>query len=289
MRPRIIDYLHDSCRLRGLSSYIVPDPAFVYAAMLGVGIVLFVRRCDASGLSKRHSTGIALWASIAALIGGRLFFLLQHLAYTVSHPSVVFDANGATVSFGVYIGGVLGTIFYGSMNNVAIAKYLDVAASVLGIGPMIGRLACFLNGDDYGRIAKVPWGVRFPHGSYPFLDQVHRGLISPMDDLSLPVHPVQLYGSFKGLVLFVLFTFLAKRKLFRPGVLFCLFWLCYAACRFTLEFYRGDDDRGWVWALSTGQFASTIIALAAIGGIFILENSDYQGVMQGGCPEGENI
>ncbi len=266
MRPRLIEVL-DGVFQTAAFRFLVPEPAVVYAVMLGLGIFLFVRRCGRSGLSPEHATGMVLWASLAGLAGARVFYLLQHLGYTVSHPSVLLEINGATVSFGVYLGGSLGAMLYARWRNVAPLPYLDVFASVLGIGPMLGRLACFLNGDDYGRISSVPWAVRFPHGSYPFIDHVRRGLISPMDDLSLPVHPVQLYLSLKGLVLFVVFSALWKKRLFRPGVLFLLFWVCYSCARFGLEFFRGDEDRGWIGTLSTGQVCSALIAAASLAAL----------------------
>jgi phosphatidylglycerol---prolipoprotein diacylglyceryl transferase len=266
VRPRIVELLngyfgHD------VFQFIVPDPAVVYAVMLGSGILLFVRRCQRGGLSLEHATGMALWAALAALVGGRVFYLVQHLGFTLAHPSDLFAINGGTVSFGVYMGGVLGAVLYACSKGVAPLPYLDVLASVLGIGPMIGRWACFLNGDDYGKVSNVPWAVRYPHGSYPFIDHVRRGLIGPMADLSLPVHPVQLYLSLKGLVLFVVFSILWKKRYFKPGVLFLLFWICYACARFGLEYFRGDQDRGWIGAWSTGQVCSAVIAAASVIGI----------------------
>lgn len=268
MRPRLIELLNRHFHTE-IFQFLVPDPAVVYAITLGLGILLFVRRCERRGLSWEHATGMALWASLTAVLGARLFYLIQHLGYTASHPSILLEINGATVSFGVYVGAVLGALLYSRVKHFASLRYLDAFASVLGVGPMIGRWACFLNGDDYGRVSNVPWAVRFPHGSYPFLDHVRRGWISPMDDLSLPVHPVQLYLSLKGLVLFVVFSVLWRKRSFKPGVLFLLFWICYSAARFSLEYFRGDEDRGWIGGWSTGQVCCALIATAALAAIFV--------------------
>ncbi len=264
MGPRIIEYLNGRFHT-GVFQYLVPDPAVVYAVMLGAGATLFVRRCRARGLDGYHASGMVIWASIAALLGARLFYLVQNMGEVAAQPSMLLELNGATVSFGVYIGGVLGAAMYFRMRGVAPWEYLDAAASVMGIGPLLGRFACFLNGDDYGTLSNLPWAVQFPHGSYPFLDQVARGWISPMADLSLPVHPVQLYGCVKGLLLLVVFSALWKKKLFKPGVLFALFWITYASARFVLEFFRGDDDRGFVGALSTGQAMAIVLIIASLG------------------------
>ena len=48
----------------------------------------------------------------------------------------------------------------------------------LAVGQAIGRIGCFLVGDDYGRATDLPWGVAFPEGLPP----VH-----------YPVHPTMLY------------------------------------------------------------------------------------------------
>jgi phosphatidylglycerol:prolipoprotein diacylglycerol transferase len=134
---------------------------------------------------------------------------------------------------------------------------------------MVGRMACFLNGDDYGSLSSLPWAVQFPKGSYPFYDHLYQGLISSSDLISLPVHPVQLYGCLKGLILLIIFSFLWKKNLFKPGVLFFLFWMSYSVCRFMIEFFRGDENRGWVGNLSTGQFMSCIIFLVSAGFIYV--------------------
>ncbi len=254
----------------GIFRYLIPDPAVIYAITLGLGLLLFISRCNKRAFDIRHSTGMALWAVIAGMIGARLFFLLQNIAFTWHNPGILLELNGATVSFGVYIGGTAGFLAYCRLYHIVPWAWLDTVASVLGIGPMIGRLACFLNGDDFGTMSNLPWAVRFPHGSYPFLDQVSKGLLDPMADLSCPVHPVQLYGCLKGLVLFVVFTILWKKQLFKPGILFFLFFISYSILRFILEFFRGDDDRGWIGALSTGQSVSLSIIFLSIPGIIIL-------------------
>jgi phosphatidylglycerol:prolipoprotein diacylglycerol transferase len=133
---------------------------------------------------------------------------------------------------------------------------------------MVGRFACFLNGCDYGTLSYLPWAVQFPKGSYAYYDHLYKGLIDSADMMSLPVHPVQLYCVLKGFILFIVFSVLWRKNLFKPGVLFFLFWMSYAVLRFMIEFFRGDENRGWVGNLSTGQFMSCIIFLVSLGFIY---------------------
>jgi len=264
MRTRLIEYFNNLFHTN-IFSYLVPDPAVVYAIMLGLGIVVLLKRCKLSGLDTHHASGIALWGSIAAVLGARIFYLLQNISYTVHHPEILTELNGATVSFGVYLGGIIGIVSYGTFHRISLWKYLDVIASVLGIGPMIGRFACFLNGCDYGTLSNLPWAVQYPVGSFAYYDHLNKGWISSVDILSMPVHPVQLYCVLKGVILFLIFSALWKKEIFKPGVLFFLFWMSYAVFRFMLEFFRGDENRGWVGDFSTGQFMTCLIFLVSLG------------------------
>jgi phosphatidylglycerol:prolipoprotein diacylglycerol transferase len=50
---------------------------------------------------------------------------------------------------------------------------MDCTAVAGAVGQSIGRLGCFLVGDDYGKPTDLPWGVRFPRGAPPTDDAVH--------------------------------------------------------------------------------------------------------------------
>ena len=50
---------------------------------------------------------------------------------------------------------------------------LAAATPALAVGQMLGRVGCFLVGDDYGRPTTLPWGVRFPRGLPPTDVPVH--------------------------------------------------------------------------------------------------------------------
>ncbi len=261
MRPHIVETLNAWSGTE-LFGWLVPDPAFVYALAMAVVGLVFVRRVEKDGLDPVHALGAAIWAIIGGLIGARVFFLIQHNDLLLARPSILFDLNGGTVSWGAYLGGSLAFILYLHRSHQPSLRYLDVLASCLGLGPFIARWACFLNGDDYGTLTNVAWAVSFPHGSYPFAAQVQAGLLEPVAELSLPIHPVQLYLSLKGLLLFLVCTMLWKRKL-PDGFLFAIYWLLFAAVRFVLEFFRGDSTRGFVGGLSVGQGMALAVFLAA--------------------------
>src|SRR5947208_4279827 len=165
MRPRIIDFLNQWFHT-GIFNYLIPDSAVVYAVMVGVGTILFLKRCKKSSLKSYHASGIAIWASVAGLVGARVFYLVQNFGYTLEHPETVFEINGATVSFGVYLGGIAGVILYSRLYKVVPWKYFDVGVSVVGVGQMIGRIPGLLRGDAYATVITVPWYLRLAPRSH---------------------------------------------------------------------------------------------------------------------------
>lgn len=266
MRPRIVDFLN---QISGTSLFdgLVPYPATVYAITMLACLIVFVRRCRADQLSAYHAISAGIWAMAGGLIGARLFFLGMHLEQVASHPQIIFSVAGGTASWGAYLGGTAAFLIYFRLRKVNSLRYLDVLGSLMGLGPFLGRWACFLNGDDFGTLSDVSWAVVYPHASLPFVHQVSQGLISPLADFSLPVHPVQLYLSLNGLALFILFSYLWKRRRQHPGRLFLWFWLTYAVTRFFLEFFRGAVPRDYLTVFSLSQLMTLLIALAALAAL----------------------
>ncbi|MBP9674792.1 MAG: prolipoprotein diacylglyceryl transferase, partial [Bacteriovoracaceae bacterium] len=111
----------------------------------------------------------------------------------------------------------------------------------------------FINGELYGRVTTVPWGMVFPEGG------------------PLPRHPSQLYeGLLEGLILFLLLFFLRKKVSYR-GLIFSFFILGYAIFRFIVEFFREADEQvGYFFSeyITMGQILCFIMLMA---GLFFLK------------------
>ena len=157
--------------------------------------------------------------------------------------------------------------FHGGLLGVVVAVLLfcrryklsplilgDMLACVAPIGLLFGRIANFINGELYGRVTEVPWGVVFPYAGPE------------------PRHPSQLYEAFlEGLVLFVILNIMWRSEKVRAncGVLTGTFIAGYAAMRMIIELFRQPDSQiGFLTLGSTmGQWLSVpmlIIGLAMI-------------------------
>ena len=248
-------------------------------------LVVYTRRAGRVGLGRYHVLGAAIWGGVGGVVGARLLYLLLRVDRVAVDPAMLLDPWGTTISWGAYVGGVLGFVLYLAMRREPVGAYVDAAGSTLGLGPFFGRLACFVNGDDYGAVTNVPWGVTYPSGSYAFTDHAARGLVGPSAAESLSVHPVQLYLAANGLLLFLGFSWLwgrmakGERRLadgwlgrgLRPGSLFLLYWAVYGLTRFGWEFFREDDGRLRVAGLPDGQLLALVVGLAAAVAVVVRE------------------
>lgn len=207
---------------------------------------------------------------IGGLIGARLFYVLLHFDRLLSNPAILFDVGGGTVSWGAYVGGGLSFWLYFVIRRQPVRLYADVLGSCLGLGPLIGRWSCFLNGCCFGKLSSVPWAITYPHGSYAFAAHVREGLIDPLASSSVSVHPLPIYLSLNGLVLFLIFSWLWKKNKMPAGVLFWLYWVIYGFTRFFLEFFRNVHDVQSVGLFSLPQFMTILLFCLAVIALFIL-------------------
>jgi phosphatidylglycerol:prolipoprotein diacylglycerol transferase len=146
--------------------------------------------------------------------------------------------------------------------RISVWKFADCCAPSIALGIFLTRIGCFMNGCCFGKVSDFPWTVQFPHGSGPYIQQLMNGQISGMENLSLPIHPTQIYHSIAGFVLFLLLTNHQKYKRV-DGQLFLIFAALYSLSRFLVEFYRGDVTRGFVGFLSLPQIFSLVVVVFA--------------------------
>ena len=111
------------------------------------------------------------------LLGARIF---STLIYDTSinyykKPWLIFWPfyNGKFTGFegmsyhGGFVGGIIGMIVWCKRHKVSFLKWSDAMVCAIPLGYTFGRIGNFLNGELYGRITTMPWGVVFPHADTP--------------------------------------------------------------------------------------------------------------------------
>ncbi|MCZ6715135.1 MAG: prolipoprotein diacylglyceryl transferase, partial [Deltaproteobacteria bacterium] len=76
-----------------------------------------------------------------------------------------------------WYGGLLAATASGAVGSrihcVSVLTVMNCTAVAGAVGQSLGRVGCFLVGDDYGVVTDLPWGVAFPQGAPPTLERVH--------------------------------------------------------------------------------------------------------------------
>jgi len=204
-----------------------------------VGLWLFHRELQRSGLPAS-----ALDAAIAGVIGGmagaKLLWVFEHRG---EEPLIdLLLSRGGMSWFGGFAGGILAGLAVMQRKRLSKTAVVAAATPALAIGQAIGRVGCFLVGDDYGRPTQLPWGVAFPQGLPP---------------TTVPVHPTQLYEA--AALVPLAWMLIRWRRQGQPDLFVLGAYLILAGTiRFLIEFIRVDVRV--LGALSVAHLAS----LAAI-------------------------
>jgi phosphatidylglycerol---prolipoprotein diacylglyceryl transferase len=162
----------------------------------------------------------AVYGLIGGLLGAKLLYVFEHLGEG-SFFSLFLDRGGMSW-FGGFVGGVLAGVATIRAKRWPMIAVLSAATPALAIGQMLGRVGCFLVGDDYGSPTSLPWGVAFPRGLPPTTDRVH---------------PTQIYEAiFLAVLAWLLIRW--RRRGVPDRIVVGRYFLLAGAFRFLLEFVR---------------------------------------------------
>ncbi|WP_029352496.1 prolipoprotein diacylglyceryl transferase [Bosea sp. 117] len=234
--------------------------ALAYVAGLLLGWWLAKRLCAEGALWGGRSPippeafdDAVVWIAFGVILGGRIgYVLFYNLTYYVEHPLEALTVWHGGMSFhGGFLGSILAMGLFCRRREIPLMSMLDIAAAVVPIGLFLGRIANFINGELWGRVTDVAWGIVFPTGG------------------PLPRHPSQLYEAvLEGLVIFIVLQIAIRRgALARPGLVAGLFVLLYGCARIAVEFVREPDAQlgyllgGW---LTMGMLLSVPMLLVGL-------------------------
>ncbi|HHF7373960.1 prolipoprotein diacylglyceryl transferase [Legionella bozemanae] len=193
--------------------------------------------------TSEQISDLIFYAALGVIIGGRVGYMLFY-----NFPELLHDPLSL---FKIWQGGMS---FHGGLLGVALALWLfslkskksfleigDFIAPLVPIGLGAGRIGNFINGELWGRVTDMPWGMVYGHVD------------------NQPRHPSELYEfGLEGIGLFLLVWIYAHKP--RPvGRISAVFLMGYAVCRIIAEFFRQPDPQlgyiafGW---LTMGQILS---------------------------------
>ncbi|MFQ6616893.1 MAG: prolipoprotein diacylglyceryl transferase, partial [Fidelibacterota bacterium] len=231
-----------------------PVKIYSYGVMLVVAFlvdyVLLKSELKRRGKDPRLAGDIVFWAAVGGIVGSRVYYIVENLDRFVRHPFGMIFGGAGLVFLGGLVGGLIAVTLLLKKRGEPWLPMADALAPLVMLGYAIGRIGCFLVGDDYGVACSLPWGIAFPKGTPP---------------IDTPVHPTQLYETGLGLILFgVLWNLRTKLK--PHGMLFFLYLVLAGVERFFIEFIRTNPR--YLLGLTGAQILS--VGMITAGVTFIL-------------------
>lgn len=215
-------------------------------AVLGV-VYLGVRGRKETGLTLDQTNSLFLLIFIAAFVGGKVFLFFEDPSRYIDNPARLLTGRGF-VFYGSFLFAVPTMLWYFRKQKLPVYQMLDIMAITTCLVHIFGRMGCFMAGCCHGKPTDSFFGVTYT---------------DPMcsaDPLNTPLHPTQLYESAFIFGVMVFLLVLRDRKTFH-GQLFLSYLMLYAGGRFAIEFFRGDEGRGFLFGgmISHSQFVALLI------------------------------
>lgn len=198
---------------------------------------------------EEDASALVFAAGLGGIVGAKVYYAILNMDW-----HVLFDRSGL-VWYGGFVVGAAAVLVVIRRRRLPAWSLVDAVTPALALGYAVGRIGCFLVGDDYGRPSNLPWAMAFPVGlprtTAGDLRQVfHLDIPSSIpDDALLRVHPTQLYETLACLAIWGLGVWLLRREAAHeggaptPGFAGLVVLAFLALERFLVEFLRAKDDR----------------------------------------------
>jgi phosphatidylglycerol:prolipoprotein diacylglycerol transferase len=242
-----------------------PITIYTYGFFIAVGATLAflymarqAKKEFAMSFDKANTLFILL--VLAAVVGGKVFFFFESPAYYWENPKQLLSGSGF-VFYGSLLFCIPTMLWFFKKNQLPVLGMLDIMGMVACIVHGFGRIGCFNAGCCHGTETDFFLGVIYTD------DRCQA-------PLNQSLHPVQLYESGFIFLLLGFLWWLRSRKQF-AGQLFLIYLMAYAVGRSVLEFFRGDEARGYIFEnwLSHSQAISLIVLIISALAYFRLKGN----------------
>ena len=221
--------------------------SFGFMLVVAFYTTYFILQRDLKNLKYKENlaSDLVFWAALGGILGAKIYHLLESLDQVIDDPIGMIFSGSGLVFLGGLIGGTISVSVILHKNKLPWLVFADIVAPLLILGYGIGRIGCFLVGDDYGVPTSLPWGLSFPNGLPPSTTRVFE-LYYPWIDVSsyepglLKVHPTQIYESLICILIFI-FLFKFRKRFKNIGSLFFIYLILAGIERFSIEFIRTNE------------------------------------------------
>jgi len=245
---------------------------FMFLSFLTGGILLR-SEMERKGHDPERAWDLVFMAVLGGVIGAKAYYVLLNYESLLADPVSAVFSRGGMVWYGGFAGALLLIVFEIRRRALPLGEIADLCSPTLAIGYAVGRMGCFLVGDDYGRPTDSWVGISFPRGTPPTRVDVFESYFNAEVDPAIierfgqvvPVHPTQLYEIAMASIIFLV---LWKLRVHKHGAGW-LWWICLtllSAERFLVEFVRVKDDR-FLGPLTLAQGIAVSLVLVGVWGM----------------------
>jgi phosphatidylglycerol:prolipoprotein diacylglycerol transferase len=250
------------------------------------GMLWSYREARRVGIDTARVVDLSFFLLIFGVVGARLLYIAVNWESFRAIYATVAVSEGAlpgllallreTIAFWnggiVWYGGLLLAFAAGLVlirrSALPLWQTADVLAPGVMLGLAVGRLGCLAAGDDYGRIVESARAAVLAGGESPWwtVTFTHPDSLVPDSLLGLPLYPTQVMMALNALGIFAVLVAMRPAKAFHGQLVWTMMAL-YGLGRFGIEYFRGDEARGFLFGgmLSTSQSIALASIVPAIG------------------------
>ncbi len=152
-------------------------PISTFGVMMALGFMaaawITSLRLAEEGADPDFAYTALLYCMIGGILGSKLYYAVDVSLRTGAPFSALFFAREGITWYGGFLGGTVAGYVGCRLHGVSALTFANAVCIGAAVGQALGRVGCFLVGDDYGVVTDLPWGIAFPQGAPPTLDRVH--------------------------------------------------------------------------------------------------------------------
>ena len=239
--------------------HIASKPIYWYGILIMIGVILAVVYASARsrqfGIRQDDLYDAVLFAVPLGIVCARIYYVIFEWEQYKDNLSEIFATwHGGLAIYGGIIGGIIVIVVLCKVKKIYVMDMLDLFASAVPIGQILGRWGNFFNCEAYGSSTTVPW--RMVIGKT--LEEAG----------ATGNHPTFFYESAWNLIGFIILYFSSKKRKYH-GEILLLYLGWYGLGRFFIEGLRTDSLYLWGTGIRVSQVVALICIIIGLGGFLL--------------------